>query len=98
MSDEGDEGDDDRPFDPDWCSAPGDTLRDILEHKRLSPDNLAALTQLDRTTVDGLLAGDVELTWDIARRLEMALGASAQFWINREADYRDGLRRGLQRI
>ena len=38
-----------------------------------------------------LIEGDVELTGDVAGRLEVALGMDTQFWVNLEHLYREDL-------
>ena len=38
-----------------------------------------------------LIEGDIELTGDVAARLETALGMDSQFWVNLEHLYREDL-------
>ena len=80
-------------FRPDWASAPGDTIADILEERDIS---LAEFAQrMGRTPDDasGLLNGRARITIEVARELEAVLGASAAFWTNREYQYREDLAR-----
>lgn len=41
--------------------------------------------------IRNLINGDVQLTFDVAARLEMVLGLPAKFWNNLEAIYRKKL-------
>lgn len=83
-------------FQPDWASPPGDTIADVLRERNISPAQFA--TQLERTPeeVNNLLRGQVSITLEMARRLEKTLGASLQFWISRDFEYRQDLARREQ--
>lgn len=83
-------------FQPDWVSTPGDTIADILEERNLSPVEFA--NQMDYTFehANELLHGHATITIENARRLEGILGASVEFWMNRESQYREDVAR-LQR-
>lgn len=78
-------------FQPNWVSAPGDTIQDLLEERNISLLSFAA--QLDQTLedVEKLLRGDRAITIDRARILERLFGAPSTFWISREAKYREEL-------
>lgn len=78
-------------FDPDWVSAPGDTIRDILEERLISHPEFAARMCLSEADADRLLNGDLPITDEIADTLSRELGASLEFWIRREQHYREGL-------
>lgn len=96
--DEHDEVEDgDTEFNPDWVSAPGDTIEDILEAKKISHDEFAAKCELTTDQADLLIRGDLEITTELAQKLSSVLGAPADFWIRREAHYREGLSKGLKR-
>lgn len=75
-------------FQPDWASAPGDTLADILAERNLSAVDLARWIGRSPEEAEQLLAGGAVVDSEIAKRLEAALGASAEFWMNREAQFR----------
>lgn len=78
-------------FSPDWVSPPGDTIADILSERDVSEARFAA--QIDHSleyTID-LINGRIAITIDLARRLESALGASVEFWISRDYQYRNGI-------
>ena len=80
-------------FRPDWASAPGDTIADILRERGLSDADFARqLGQTFEQTRD-LLEGRAALTIAIARRLEGLLGASVSFWMSRDFHYRQDIAR-----
>jgi hypothetical protein len=90
------------PFGPDWCAAPAGTLYDFMRRDHLSVSQCAARvgsTITDRANTEVLLTEvlDREPLTDLHAVLLQALtGAPAAFWLQREADYRDGLARGLK--
>jgi plasmid maintenance system antidote protein VapI len=79
-------------FRPDWVSAPGETIRDILAQRNMSAKDLARKIGTSERKVFDLLQGQKYLTQEIAVKLQTALGGSARFWKRREKRYRDGLR------
>lgn len=83
-------------FQPDWASPPGDTIADILRERNLSPEQFAAELQRPPEEVTNLLRGQVTITLEMARQLEQTLGASFQFWIARDYQYRQDLERREQ--
>jgi len=85
-------------FDPDWVSAPGDSINDVLEHYKLTPEWLAGQLSLTEADTQKLLAGDLEITDELAEKLATAVRYSKQFWINRERHYREGLAKGLKKV
>ncbi|MCP3962155.1 MAG: ImmA/IrrE family metallo-endopeptidase [bacterium] len=78
-------------FRPDWVSAPGDTIADILKERELSVAEFAQ--RIGHTTQDttDLLQGRATITIGVARRLERALGASVEFWMSRDYQYRQDI-------
>lgn len=80
-------------FRPDWVSVPGDTIADILEERSLPQAEFARLIGHTLPQTHGLLEGREPITNDLATKLEEVLGASATFWINREAQYRQDVAR-----
>ena len=85
-------------FNPDWCSAPGDTIIDILHDRGISIHDFANGIHLDLDKTNELLIGDYEIDDTLAFTLGQYFGNSGQFWINREKRYREGLKKGLKRI
>jgi HTH-type transcriptional regulator / antitoxin HigA len=76
-------------FAPDWCSPPGDTIKDALACRRLSSEDLGATLGLSTSSTVRLLSGDLPINAGVADGLAAALGGSRQFWLRREALYRD---------
>jgi HTH-type transcriptional regulator/antitoxin HigA len=77
-------------FNPDWVSAPGDTIQDLLNERGMSKVELSELAGIPLALVDELLVGTAPITAAVAESLERVFGASAQFWLNREKHYRQG--------
>ena len=80
-------------FLPNWASTPGDTIADILRDKQLSLPRFAELMDSTIDHVRELLHGYISITDEIAKKLESILGASAEFWIRREDQYRASILR-----
>lgn len=78
-------------FNPNWISPPGDTIISCLEAKGITPIGLALELNMDLNSTYEFLAGKLELTEEIAEKLEKMLGANKKFWIKREAQYRKRL-------
>jgi HTH-type transcriptional regulator/antitoxin HigA len=57
----------------------------------MSQKEFAIRMNLSQKHVSNLINGTVQLTVDVANRLEMVLGVSAQFWNNLESRYREKL-------
>lgn len=75
-------------YSPDKVSAPGDTLLDILEERGLSQVELAERTGRPLKTINEIIKGKTALTPDTAIQLERVLSVPAEFWNQREANYR----------
>lgn len=84
-------------FRPNWVSPPGDTIADLLEEQGWSQTNFAERAGYTTKHVNLLIAGKAPITEDTAFRLERVLGSSAQFWLSREAQYREALGRETER-
>lgn len=78
-------------FHPDWASAPGDTIADILGERGLSLAEFARRMGHTPEHARDLLQGRVSITLGIARRLEKVLGASVEFWMSRDFQYRQDI-------
>jgi HTH-type transcriptional regulator/antitoxin HigA len=80
-------------FQPNWVSAPGETLAEILEQRRIPPVVFAEQIGSGAEHVNDLLQGRAVLTAETASLLETHLGVSSAFWLNRESHYRLDLAR-----
>lgn len=73
------------------ATPPGATIREQLSDRGMSQKEFAARMDMSEKHISRLINGDVQLTPDMALRLEMVLGAPASFWSNLEAIYREKL-------
>lgn len=80
-------------FSPDWASPPWETITDILEEMNVSAREFASKMRCTTKTATDLLCGRIAITAETAEQLARVLGASATFWITREAQYRMDLSR-----
>ncbi len=78
-------------FEPDWVSPPGDAIGGLLEQRGLTVSNLASQLGRSEAYIRALLEGSENLSEDVAQGLEHYIGGSAQFWLNRESQYRHDL-------
>ena len=76
-------------FQPDWASAPGETVRDVLWERGISEETFASLMDLDAEETKDLLGGRSTITIAIARQLAICLGGSVEFWMSRDHQYRE---------
>lgn len=78
-------------FAPMWAIPPGRTISDLMKSRGIAPTHLAHSVDMSEDDFDGLLMGKCVLTARIAKSLEAELGASADFWLCREEQYREQL-------
>jgi HTH-type transcriptional regulator/antitoxin HigA len=76
-------------FSPNWASAPGDTIADILNERAISLSTFAQLIGESPDDAKSLLEGRAAITISIARLLERVLGGSVEFWMSRDFLYRE---------
>lgn len=72
---------------------PGETIREQLADREISQKEFALRMALTEKHISQLINGKVELTQDVALRLESVLGVPAKFWNNLETNYREKLAR-----
>jgi HTH-type transcriptional regulator / antitoxin HigA len=82
-----------KAFTPDWISAPGGTILDVLEEKGLSSEDFAELIGYTQTRAERLLNGKEAITKDVAQLLAEKIGGSVNFWMSREINYRSEVAR-----
>lgn len=68
---------------------PGATIKEQLTDRELKQKEFAARMDMTEKHISKLINGDVQLTPDVAYRLEMVLGIPASFWNNLESIYRE---------
>ena len=78
---------------PREVTPPGATLRDMMEERDWKQRELAHRLGRPVQAVNEILAGKKEITEDTALELERVLQVPAQFWLVREAQYREYLAR-----
>jgi plasmid maintenance system antidote protein VapI len=76
-------------FSPNWASAPGETIADILRERNLSIDEFADRVGQSREQVNDLLRGRLPITLGLARQLEKVIGGSVEFWMARDFQYHE---------
>jgi addiction module HigA family antidote len=74
-------------------SPPGDTILETIEHYKISQTELAERLNKKPSKVHDLITGKEPITLNTALQLERVLGIAADFWMNREARYREKLAR-----
>ena len=78
-------------FQPRWASAPGDTIREALEERQLSVEDLADRLTLTDADARRLVLGDLPINTVLAEGLAASIGGTARFWSDREAQYQQSL-------
>lgn len=78
-------------FQPDWASPPGDTISDFLHEKHISISEFTQRMGYSFEFITKLLQGEKSVDKEVARKLELTLGSSIAFWLNRESQYRENL-------
>ncbi|MCW1887515.1 ImmA/IrrE family metallo-endopeptidase [Luteolibacter flavescens] len=80
-------------YSPQWISHPGETIRDAIKERKISKSELAKNLNQSLAKTDDLLKGIAHITETTAKLLASFLGASEQFWLEREKKYRGHLYR-----
>jgi HTH-type transcriptional regulator / antitoxin HigA len=78
-----------RTFQPDWLSAPGGTILDLIEERGMSSNDLAGLLGYSVERTEKLISGRESITRDVAALLANRVGGSEKFWLSREVNYRN---------
>ncbi len=75
------------------ATPPGASIKEQLINRGMSQKDFATRMDMSEKHISKLINGDVQLTPDVALRLEFVLGIDASFWSNLEAIYREKLAR-----
>jgi HTH-type transcriptional regulator / antitoxin HigA len=86
-----------RAFSPEYCVAPGETLRETLDTLGLSQADLAERTGRPKKTINEIIQAKAAITPETALQFERVLGVPASLWINLEHQYRTGIARAAER-
>ncbi len=73
------------------ATPPGATIKEQLIDRGMSQKEFAARMDMSQKHISKLINGEVQLTPEMAVRLELVLGVPAKFWNNLEAVYREKL-------
>lgn len=68
---------------------PGATVKEQLDDRGMSQKEFAARMAMSEKHISKFVHGDVQLTPEMAMRLEIVLGVPAEFWNHLEAIYRE---------
>jgi len=82
-----------KTYTPTEVSAPGETLREILDDRSISQADLATRMGRPQKTISEIVNGKAAITTETALELELVLSVPATFWLAREAHYRESLAR-----
>lgn len=80
-------------FVPRWASPTGDTIRDVMAVRGIPEDGFAGLVGMSPAAAADLLAGRAPLEVSVAMALAGTLGSTVQFWMSRDGQYQEDLRR-----
>ena len=80
-------------FKPMWASPPGDTMLDIMHDLNMAISDFAIELKMSQKRTRDLLHGIIPIDDLIAFRLSKILGGTPEFWVNREVQYRESLKR-----
>ena len=83
----------DTEYKPESVSPPGESLLDTLEALNMSQAELSERSGLAQKTISQIINGKAPITESTALALERVLGTPAQFWLAREAKFREFLAR-----
>lgn len=71
------------------ATPPGATIKEQLEDRGMSQKEFALRMGMSEKHISHLINGDVQLTPEVAYKIEMVLGLPARFWNNLESIYRE---------
>lgn len=72
---------------------PGFTIKEQLINRNMNQKEFAIRMGMSQKHISRLINGEVQLTIDVALRLESVLGVDAKFWCNLESIYREKIAR-----
>ncbi|MCV7301221.1 ImmA/IrrE family metallo-endopeptidase [Mycobacterium barrassiae] len=85
------------PLEPDYAVAPGETLAEWLEERRMKQAELASRINISEKALSQIVTGAAPLTRATAAKLELVTGVPARTWNNLEALYQDDRARVARR-
>jgi len=77
---------------------PGATIKEQLKNRHMLQKEFAIRMDMSEKHISHLINGKVELTPDVAQRLELVLGIPAKIWNDLESRYRERLAKVNQEL
>ena len=71
----------------DLLTHPGETIKEVLEDRNMSQEELAVRTGYSAKHISEVVRGKKDISSEFANRLEYALNISASFWMNLQNNY-----------
>lgn len=78
---------------PNYAVPPGATLAEVLDERGMSQAKLAQRTDLSAKHINRIVNGHVQISTDVAIRLERVTDVPARIWLSLEANYQERLAR-----
>lgn len=75
------------------ATPPGVTIKEQLDDRGMTQKEFAVRMEMSEKHISKLINGEVQLTPDVALKLEFVLGVPSSYWSNLEAIYREKLKR-----
>jgi plasmid maintenance system antidote protein VapI len=83
-------------FTRNWACSPGDSLQEWLQEQGRTVAQFAGDSGIAPEVLGGILAGLTPITEMVAECLAKATGTRAEYWVNQEASYTEGLAKDLR--
>lgn len=80
-------------FKPNWASPPGETIKRVLNSKKICFEEFSSNMHLSQKQFTGLMSGTTRINDNLAKMFEIYLGGSASFWLKRDQQYVSQLER-----
>ena len=71
----------------DLLICPGETLKEVLEERKISTEKLSQYTGYSQKHIESILSGNADITEDFALKLEDAIGIESSLWLNLQKEY-----------
>lgn len=72
---------------PELIIHPGETLKELLEDKKMSQEELAIRTEYSAKHISEVISGKKDISSKFANALEYVFGISTEFWLNLQGIY-----------
>lgn len=83
---------------PDWFSPPGATMHAVMKNRAICLDDLSEFLGWKTSDTKQLVDGFRSIDQEIAHKLSEFFGGSKDFWLKRQSDFDDDLRRCMEAI